>query len=252
MVRRKRSSAPRDASVPRELVLRIANDDGELTPDNADPVQVLAVAAAYLESLQAVAADSAVAFHVEGIALRTGSVELAFRVDKLATTKKLAREVAAALLEPDAPPPIRRLRTALSRLPTHVHAQVQVGRWESRVDPDPVVHEQPLRELTTLRGQLIRVGGVTPAVRLRDSEGRDFSLEASKDDLRALGTQLYREVEIEAEVERDERGEIAAGRVLGFAMVTDEDPADAWQKWFDENTGTWDDASVEAVLGRRD
>jgi len=84
---------------------------------------------------------------------------------------------------PDAPPPIRRLRTALSRLPAHV----QVGRWESRVDPEPVVHEQPLRELTTLRGQLIRVGGVTPAVRLRDSEGRDFSLEASKDDLRALG-----------------------------------------------------------------
>jgi hypothetical protein len=87
---------------------------------------------------------------------------------------------------------------------------------------------------------------------LRDSEGRDFSLDASKDDLRALGTQLYREVEIEAEVERDEHGEIAAGRVLGFAMVTDEEPADAWQNWFDENIGTWDDASVEALLGRRD
>jgi hypothetical protein len=252
VIRRKRSSSPRKVSAPRELVLRIANDDGELTPDNADPVQVLAFAAAYLESLQTVAADNAITFHVAGIALRTGSVELAFRIDKVVTAQKLAREVAAAMLEPDAPAPIRRLRTVLSRLPAHVHAQMQVGRWERRVDPEPVVHEQPLRELTMLRGQLIRVGGVTPAVRLRDSDGRDFSLEASKDDLRTLGTQLYREVEIEAEVERDEHGAIVAGRVLSFAVVIDEDPADAWQKWFDESAGTWDDASVEALLGRRD
>jgi len=238
--------------MPRELVLRIANEAGELTPDNADPVQVLAVAAAYLESLQVVAADSSIDFHVEGIALRTGSVELAFRIDKVAVAKKLAHAVALAMLQPEAPPSIRRLRLSLARLPAHVHAQVQVGKWESRVDPEPAVREQPLRELTVLRGQVIRIGGITPAVRVRDSDGRDFSLEASRDDLRALGTQLYGQVEIEAEVERDERGDIAGGRVLSFAVITDEDPAEAWQKWFAETADSWDDASVEALLGRRD
>jgi hypothetical protein len=32
--------------------------------------------------------------------------------------------------------------------------------------------------------------------------------------------------------------------------MEDQDPAGAWQKWFDENAGEWDEASVEELLGR--
>jgi hypothetical protein len=235
-------------------VLRIAhddeNDDG-FTAANADPVQVLALAAAYLESLQAIAADAGERLGIEGIELRAGSIELAFRVEKLAPIREHARELARTMTVADAPAPVKRLRAAIARLPEHVHAEVRLGNWRAAVESGLVHDEQPLRELTTLRARLIRIGGIRRAVRLRTGDDRDFSLEASEEQLRALGVLLYREVEIEAEVERDEHGNIDGGRLLTFALVVEgDDPADAWQKWFDENAGDWDEASVEVFLGR--
>lgn len=151
----------------------------------------------------------------------------------------------------DAPAPVRRLRSAVSRLPVHVHAEVHVGTWKSLVQTTLVRDDQPLRELTTLRAKLLRVGGIRRAVRLRTGDDRDFSLEASEDELRQLGACLYREIEIEAEVERDDHGNILDGRLLSFAVVDDErSAADAWQQWFDDNAGEWDETSVENFLGR--
>jgi hypothetical protein len=240
------------AGRPRELVLRIAHDQDKhrFTPETADPVQILALAASYLESLQVIAADAGETLRVEGIELRPGSVELAFRVDKLAPVQAYARELARAMAATDPPAPIKRLKAAIARLPVNVHAEVQVGAWKSSVESATVSDQQPLRELTTLRAKLLRIGGIRRAVRLRTSDDRDFSLEASEDQLRALGAQLYREVEIEAEVERDQHGNVEDGRLLSFAVVMeDQDPAGAWQTWFDENAGEWDEASVEELLG---
>jgi len=67
---------------------------------------------------------------------------------------------------------------------------------------------------------------------------------------RALGGCLYREVEreveIEAEIARDEVGVISSGRVLAFEPVESGDPVEAWDKWFEQSSGDWDDESVEA------
>lgn len=233
--------------------MRIAHDldKTQFTPRSADPVQVLALAASYLESLQAIAADAGETLDVEGIELRPGSVELAFRIGKLAPVQEYARELARAMTATDAPAPVRRLRSAVSRLPVHVHAEVHVGAWKSLVQATLIRDDQPLRELTTLRAKLLRVGGIRRAVRLRAGDDRDFSLEASEDELRQLGAYLYREIEIEAEVERDDHGNILEGRLLSFAVVDDErGAADAWQQWFDDNAGEWDEASVENFLGR--
>ena len=104
-----------------------------------------------------------------------------------------------------------------------------------------LIEQQPLRELATFRGELLRVGGVRPAMRFRSDE-RDFSLEASKEPLRQLGEHLYRQVEVEAEVERDELGNIIGGRVLEVAIVTEGDALNAWQQWFNENSGDWDES----------
>jgi hypothetical protein len=235
-------------------VLRIAHDDENadgFTAANADPVQVLALAAAYLESLQALAADAGERLGIEGIELRAGSIELAFRVDKLAPVRDYARELARVMTVADAPSPVKRLRTAIARLPERVHAEVQLGTWRAAVESGLVYDEQPLRELITLRARLIRTGGIRRAVRLRTGDDRDFSLDASEDQLRTLGVHLYREIEVEAEVERDAHGNIDGGRLLTFALVVEgDDPADAWQKWFDENAGEWDEASVEGFFGR--
>lgn len=239
------------AESPRELVLRVAGStNGDpLTPRSADPIQVLPFAAAYLESLQAMAADDDEPFAVKGIELRKGSVEFAFGVDNLTHVQHLARQVARALPLADAPPPIRRLRATVARLPEGLNAEVRVGAWKDEVISSDLIEQQPLRELTTFRGELLRVGGVRPAMRFRSDE-RDFSLEASKEQLRQLGKHLYHQVEVEAEVERDELGNIIGGRVLEVAIVTEGDALNAWQRWFNESSGDWDEASVEVFLGR--
>lgn len=240
------------AQQPRELVLRIAHgeDKRQFTPETADPVQVLTLAAAYLESLQVIAVDAGTTLSVEGIELRPGSVELAFRVKQLAPVQALARELRRVMAAGSGAGPIKRLRTALAKLPAHVRAEVHVGAWTSPIESSTADDHGPFLELTTLRAQLIRVGGIRPAVRLRTSDDRDFSLEASEDQLRALGAHLYREIEIDAEVERDGHGHVHDGRLVSFApVIDDQDPAAAWQKWFDENAGDWDEASVEAILG---
>jgi hypothetical protein len=224
-----------------------SNDGDPLTPRSADPTQVLPFAAAYLESLQAMAADDDEQLAVKGIELRKGSVEFAFGVDNLTRIQHLARQVARAMPLADAPPPIRRLRATVARFPEGINAEVRIGAWKDAVTSSDLIERQPLRELATFRGELLRVGGVRPAVRFRSDE-RNFSLEASKEQLRQLGKHLYHQVE--AEVERDELGNIVGGRVLEFAIVTEGNALNAWQQWFNENAGDWDEASVEGFLGR--
>jgi len=75
-------------------VLRVAADDRALTPANADPLQVLPLATAYLESLAAVSAELGSDLEIEGIELRKGSVEIVTHVRKLAPAQAAARELA--------------------------------------------------------------------------------------------------------------------------------------------------------------
>ena len=106
----------------------------------------------------------------------------------------------------------------------------------------------------TIRARPIRAGGVSPAVRFSaDGEPADFTLPCSAELSRELGAQLYREVEIEASIVRAADGHIESGELLGFAAVaSDEDPAGAWERWFEINGKGWDDESVEAYMGRRE
>lgn len=233
----------------KELVLRVADDDKSLNLKNADPLQVLAFASAYLESLFAIAADLGTDVRIEGLELRSGSVELVTHVDKLGAAQAAARELARAMMLPDVPAPLRRLRSAVAKMPEGVHAEIRVGKWSGVVDRDGIRREQPLRELVVMRAEVIRIGGIRRAVRLR-AHDQDFSLEADEWLLRALATQLYTEIELEAEIERDEFGNIVDGKAITFSLVDNDEPVEAWQKWFDENAGEWNDENAEGVLGR--
>ncbi|HSR96040.1 MAG TPA: hypothetical protein VLM79_03165 [Kofleriaceae bacterium] len=98
------------------------------------------------------------------------------------------------------------------------------------------------------------LSGVVPAVRFSaDDEPTDFTLLCSEDLSRELGAHLYREVEIEASVVRGADARIESGNLVRFAVVNSDEPADeAWERWFKVNGAGWDDASVEAFLGRKD
>jgi hypothetical protein len=106
-------------------------------------------------------------------------------------------------------------------------------------------------ELITLRAVPVRACGATPVVRFQTDGESDFSLSTDVDMARALGGSLYREVEIEAEIARNELGGIVEGRVLSFEPVETTNAVEAWDKWFAQSAGEWDEASVEALLGGR-
>lgn len=62
---------------------------------------------------------------------------------------------------------------------------------------------------------------------------------------------VHDRVEIEAEISRNELGAISGGRVLSFEPVESTDPIEAWDRWFEQSAGDWDEDRVEALLGGR-
>jgi hypothetical protein len=114
-----------------------------------------------------------------------------------------------------------------------------------------VENASPALELVTLRAIAVRAGGATPVVRFHSDRENDFSLSTDIDMARALGGHLHREVEIEAEISRNDLGVISGGRVLAFEPVESTDPIEAWDRWFEQSAGEWDEERVEALLGGR-
>lgn len=249
--------ATHDSSA-KEIVLRV--DGGGWHPSTADPAALLTLAAAYVEGLRAVARASELQFTMRGIEIRDECVAIGIGVDRVSAALDAAKELSAALVSRGAAPRtstvVDRIRSALQSLPKDVSATVRVGkRWQRKLEADgATARPEPLGELATIRARPIRAGGVSPAVRFSaDGEPADFTLPCSEELSRELGAQLYREVEIEASIVRGVDGHIASGELLGFvAVASDEDPAGAWERWFEINGKGWDDESVEAFIGRRD
>ena len=179
-------------------------------------------------------------------------------VDRLSAAVDAAKELSAALVSRVSPQGtsmvIDRIRAALRQLPNDVSATVKIGkRWQHKLEPDGgLAQAEPVGEIASIRARPIRAGGVAPAVRFSaDDEPLDFTLPCSEQLSRELGAHLYHEVEIEASIVRAGDGHIEGGQLLSFVVVnTGEDPARAWERWFEINGSGWDDASVEAFLGR--
>ncbi|MFN0248751.1 MAG: hypothetical protein ACKV2T_17815 [Kofleriaceae bacterium] len=241
----------------KEIVLRV--DGGGWHPSTADPGAILTLAAAYVEGLRAVAKASELQFTLKGVTIRDECVAIGIGVDRVAPAIEAAKELSTALLTraslQGTSMVVERIRAALQSLPPNVSATIKVGkRWQRKLEPDagPALSE-PVGELTTLRARPIRAGGVTPAVRFSAEGEREFTLPCTEELSRELGAHLYREVEIEASIIRTADGHIEDGQLIGFAVVnTDEEPAEAWERWFKINGSGWNDESVEAFIGRRE
>lgn len=110
-----------------------------------------------------------------------------------------------------------------------------------------------MEETTSLRGRVLRVGGVRPTVRLRSrSEEGDFSLRLRDEAVaRRLAQHLYSEVDFTARIHRDEDGSIESGDVEEFWPLSNDDPVTAWKAWFSENAKPWNDVSdIESEILR--
>lgn len=114
-------------------------------------------------------------------------------------------------------------------------------------------------EITTLRAVPFFVGQIgnsIKAVFASESETGKFSLKVTPDQARAIGANLGKELEIEAHVGRfeDYTGPttIGGGRVIAVHELSNEDPIDAWKKWFHACGGDiWDKVEdIEKELGR--
>lgn len=250
---RRRSSADSGA---KEIVLRV--DGRGWHPSTADPGAVLSLAAAYVEGLRAVAKASELEFTLRGVTIRDECVAIGIGVDRLSAAIDAAKELDTALVSRVALPGtsmvIERIRAALQQLPKDVSATVKIGkRWQRKLEPDGgIAQADPIGEIASIRARPIRAGGVIPEVRFSaDDEPADFTLPCSEQLSRELGAHLYQEVEIEASIVRAADGHIEGGQLLSFVVVnTGEDPAKAWERWFEINGAGWDDANVEAFLGR--
>lgn len=219
---------------------------------------MLALASSYVDSLRALAVTSDLDLDLRGLQIRDRCVEIAFGVNKLGPAREAADEVNQALASTERPRgaigAIDRLRDALSALPPAIGVTVAAGgSWKRSLQLHTVAESPPALELVALRVVPVRIGGARPVVRFHSERESDFSLDADIELARSLGSHLYLEVELEAEIARNEVGAINGGRVLSFEPVEDGGALAAWDRWFAQSAGEWDDASVEALLaGRRD
>jgi hypothetical protein len=237
-----------------EISLRL--DGGGVHPHNVDPSIVLALASSYVDALRSLAVTSDLDLDLRGLQIRDRCVEIAFGVNKLGPAREAAQEVNQALASTERPRgaigAIDRLRDALSAIPPAIHVTVAAGgSWKRSLQVRSAEDASPALELVTLRAVPVRAGGATPVVRFHADRENDFSLSTDIDMARALGAHLYREVEIEAEIARNELGAISGGRALSFEPVESTDAIEAWDKWFAQSAGKWDEDSVEALLGGR-
>jgi hypothetical protein len=252
--RRKASGRSTTSTRSPEISLRL--DGGDVHPHNVDPSLVLALASSYVDALRSLAVTSDLDLDLRGLQIRDRCVEIAFGVNKLGPARAAAHEVNLALASTERPRgaigAIDRLRDALDSIPPAIHVTVAAGgSWKRSLQVRAAEDATPAFELVTLRAVPVRAGGAMPVVRFHSDRENDFSLSADIDMARALGGQLYREVEIEAEIARDELGAISEGRVLSFEPVESADPVEAWDRWFEQSAGEWNEERVEALLGGR-
>lgn len=227
-------------------------DGNDWHPATADPSLLLNLAAAFVDCLRGAADDQGGDVGFRGIELRDRCVELAFPVQDIALARVAAQHIAVAAKAADAEGSgvLRRLRLALRLLPPGVKVRAQAGSWKRRLQPIAEPEELSTDELVTLRVRAIRAGGVQPAIRFEADDLTPFTLTTDEATVRLIGPNLYREMEIEAEVERGRDDQIVSGTLRRFDLVDADDADDAWSKWFNANADEWDDESIDALTKR--
>jgi hypothetical protein len=227
------------------------------TPETVDTNMALRLASAYFDHLRRVSDAKTLDLSFQGLTVRKKCVRIEAMPNSLSVARAAA-ERTARIVRLAEPVPVgleqatERLRHELRSLPASLRAKTVAGKWQRALRaPEPDAMPGPW-EITELRITVVRVGGSEPTLTCASgSEVGSFTLRVSQDQARRLGAMLYSEVDVEAEIHRDESGHISWGRVMTIHELDSSPPSEAWRRWFASAASGWDDVEdIEAELGR--
>ena len=237
-----------------ELVL----EGPEINPATADPLTTLDLARSYFDLLVNIAREHGTALELRGLKISRGSMVVASRPDHPDVAVQVMTDASRYIGGALPPPPrlerrVEELRAKVTNLPLNVVATTRCGGTVRPLTPRVEEPLLPPREFVELRARLMGVGGQQPSARFASrSEDRPFSLRTDLNTAKKLGKLLYADVDLTAEVQRDEKGFIHSGVVHEFQAVdTDGDEFMVWREWFRKAGGDWNDIEdVEQELNR--
>lgn len=234
-------------------------DGPNVDPSTIDTVAVLRVASDYLRLVQQLAKLEKRTLTVTGLAVVDKCVEMRFSPSDRSLFERLDLEASACVKGDRVPPTgahdyVKRARHSLGSLPQGYTTKVRHGRRVALLEL-PVPGEGSPREFLSIRAKVTRVGGVEPAVTFSAPGEANFTLKATTLQAVEAGRNLYKDVELSAQVERGPDGSIAeGGEILGLEWVTEtDDPTGRWREWFQPAAARWNRVEdIEGSLGRGD
>jgi hypothetical protein len=231
----------------------------EVEPEGGDVLSTLGAATAYLELLQGVAELRREKLLFMGLRVDRGILMVELQVDEPAVARAASRDAHEYLDGRRlAPQGIRsylaEVHRAMSRLPADQTVRVSVGDFEAEVGRPGAEQHISGSEIVELRAVVVRVGGRPARVAVASDVEGEFTLALSQEQAMAIARQLYREIDLSAEVSRDEDGTIVDGTVLELFALEDVEgqvEANVWRQWFSVAGAGWDNVDdIERELGR--
>lgn len=239
----------------------VAIDGPEAQPTTVEPLPILQLATSWFRFATKLAEVSGQAFKLRGIAIRDKCTGVASVPSNVRVAQAIAARSLRIIADDEAAPEgveglAEDLRGQVRGLSgRNFSVAVHVGDWSRPVLAPAPVTAGDTWERTELRVVPVRVGGRRPTATLVSrSEGpRAFTVALTEEaHARSLGANLYREVDVELRLCRNEEDVIKTGEVLAVHVLDDADPATSWRAWFKENAGEWDDVdNILVELGRR-
>jgi hypothetical protein len=185
-----------------DKLVRLRVDAPGVRPETVSTVDALGLATAYFNALQKLAEDRGLELVLQGVEVSDGSLNIAARSDKPEVAKESLRVLAGGLSsEGKTSVAVRDVVVWLRRF-KNAKVQAWVGSdFERDLSVDTALKAPIYWATVSLRATPQRVGGATPRVRFTSpSEQYPFTLDVDAENARAVGANLYREMDIEARV----------------------------------------------------
>lgn len=244
--------------------VRLELGEDEITTENVDSVRALRAASEYFSLLSVSATDDGgEPLPLRGLRIMNKCTAFATSTDDAPRARRALRTSSRWTSGKDAPPPkyrkdVERWQKTLRSLPYSVRTTFAN---ETVVLSAPAVVVKPelaqLEVIDTLRAELIEVGGESPTAEFKSPTEPDiFCLKLTKAQAHHLAAHLYEEVELRAQIRRDESEKIVAGELLGFDALPECVPKDvisAWREYHKQVASEWDGIDdVEGFKRRED
>ena len=225
-------------------------DGPDVHPGTADAPAILDLASAFFGLMQGAVKEDSAELTFKGLHIVDKCMAIVVPVNNVSLAKMYAEDAHEMIRVSDSEV-AKRARGALKRLGEGISVKVAADGWERAIEL-PVRAVRPVDSILCMRARPVRAGGAHPTVRFEGLGEEPFTLSVTAEQARSLGSLLYREVEIVADVTRNVDFTIDRGRLRSFEEVADVDPVPLWRDWYRSVGGDeWDRiVDIEAELGR--